>query len=147
MTTKCIAILDEFWRVAVKLKVKYVCEHCQIQGVRMEAAHVCGRRHRATRWGAYIGKSDTWDLCGHCLCHNCHQQYDEHGPREQKIVERTIGVMRKVLIQEMAHSLVAKNQDFDIIKNVLEGLIESYNQESTVSQKLQPIVTQSNETT
>lgn len=129
MKSKEIHILDDLWSMAVKFKVKFQCEHCKIRGIRMEAAHVVGRRHRATRWGSFIGGLETYDLCGHCLCHNCHQQYDEHGPREHAIVEVTIGVLRKALIQHQANTLVAKTQDFDVIKGILEGLINGYGDE------------------
>lgn len=118
MKKKEIAILDEMWAQFIKNKAKYVCEHCGIRGIRMEAAHVVGRRHRATRWGTII--SGSFDLCGHCLCHNCHQQYDEHGPKEEYIILKTIGVVRKALIQQAAHSLVAKNQFFEDIREILQ---------------------------
>lgn len=120
MKTSEINKLDEIWATIVKTKEDYICEHCKIQKTRMEAAHVVGRRHRATRWGCYLGVNG-YDLCGHCLCHNCHQQYDEHGPREASIVERTIGVMRKALIQQEAIKVVAKYQDYD---SVFKDLIE-----------------------
>ena len=58
-----------------------------------------GRRHRATRWGAVFQKSVDYlryDLCGHCLCHRCHQEYDEHGPMEQRIVDEVIGRIVRV---------------------------------------------------
>jgi len=111
MTRAEIKKLDEYWSEIVKWLKDYKCEHCGIYGTRVEAAHVVGRRHRATRWGyveqeeQYDGmRSDLerlakYDWCGHCLCHRCHQEYDEHGPMEQGIVERTIGVERKDRLQ------------------------------------------------
>lgn len=120
MTRREVHKLDELWSLVVKQKARYQCEHCHVLGVRMEAAHVVGRRHRATRWGTII--NEAYDLCGHCLCHSCHQHYDEHGPLEHSIIERTIGVMRKVLIQQVANTLVAKTQDYDLIKEVLDGI-------------------------
>ena len=126
MKKREVFILDTIWAQLVKAKAKYKCEHCKVVGVRMEAAHVCGRRHRATRWGCFIVGTASYDLCGHCLCHCCHQQYDEHGPREDGIVQRTIGVLRKALIQQEAVRLVAHDQDFNTIKEFLEGLYVSY---------------------
>lgn len=120
MTRREIHILDEIWSIKIKELAEYTCEHCRIRGMRMEAAHVVGRRHRATRWGCELGDNG-YDLCGHCLCHNCHQQFDEHGPLEESIINKTIGVMRKSLIQQVANSLVAKSQDFDEIKALLEA--------------------------
>ncbi len=128
MKKRQVFILDTIWAQLVKSRAGYKCEHCQVVGVRMEAAHVVGRRHRATRWGCNFDSSG-YDLCGHCLCHNCHQQYDEHGPREESIVQKTIGVLRKALIQQAAIKLVANEQDFETIKNFLEGLYGEYNLE------------------
>ncbi len=126
MKKRQVFILDTIWAQLVKGKAGYKCEHCGILGCRMEAAHVVGRRHRATRWGCYIGDLSDYDLCGHCLCHNCHQQYDEHGPREDSIVQKTIGVLRKAFIQREAIRLVANVQDFETIKLFLEGLYDKY---------------------
>ena len=121
--------LDELWSNLVKENAGHKCEHCGIQGVRMEAAHVVGRRHRATRWGYFrnsvecvgaITIKSNYDLCGHCFCHNCHQQYDEHGPLEGDIVTRTVGLARKEEIQKHGMSTVAKSQDYEQIKKVLE---------------------------
>ena len=109
--------LDELWAKTVKDKARWVCEFCGITGVRMEAAHVVGRSHRTTRWGILL--ADGYDLAGHCLCHNCHKQYDEHGPLEFMIVEKTIGTCRKVMLQKIANGSVAKYQDFEIIKEQL----------------------------
>jgi len=81
---KEIKELDSLWATTVKEKAKYKCEHCGRYDSRMEAAHVVGRRHRATRWGTFFGENG-YDLCGHCLCHLCHMQYDEHGPLEPLI--------------------------------------------------------------
>jgi hypothetical protein len=140
MTSKQIKILDELWAKLIKDKAKYICEHCGIRGMRMEAAHVCGRRHRGTRWGLKVPAgtvievpNDTpielfkpvlYDLCGHCLCHCCHQQYDEHGPLEKAIVEFTIGRARKERIQNAATHKVTKYQDFEEIQETLEKLRE-----------------------
>lgn len=156
MTRHEVNELDEIWARLVKDKAQWTCEHCGVRGVRMEAAHVVGRRHRATRWGCFncenneddntrairswpqwkqdvakqmfgteLGpekKKYFYDLGGHCLCHVCHQQYDEHGPREWAIVQKTIGPERKERLQQIAQSLVAKHQDFDQIKLILESL-------------------------
>ena len=84
----------------------------------MEVAHVVGRRHRGTRWGCLtLGK---YDLAGHCLCHVCHQNYDEHGPLENDIVENTIGAERKQRLQDIAVKKVAKNQVYEDILEILE---------------------------
>jgi hypothetical protein len=124
MKKKEIKTLDSLWALAVKETAKYRCEHCGRYDSRMEAAHVCGRRHRMTRWGALLpvglGSSPRYDLCGHCLCHVCHQQYDEHGPREPEIVERTVGFERLGKIQALAFMRVAKEQEFEEIKRILE---------------------------
>jgi hypothetical protein len=122
--------LDELWSKIVKDLAGWTCEYCEIRGVRMEAAHVAGRRYRGTRWGCYIahplpgrpGESisiDVYDLCGHCLCHNCHQQYDDHGPLEDKIVQKVIGVERKLRIQALALP-AAKGQVYEEIEKTLE---------------------------
>ena len=127
--------LDRQWATIVKDKAGWKCEFCEVEGVRMEAAHVAGRRYRATRWGSYrfdperIAKlrfavvDNTYDLCGHCLCHNCHQQYDDHGPLEPRIVEKTVGVDRKERIQQLASVPKAAYQDYDDIKEILEGFM------------------------
>ena len=118
MLKKDINKLDDIWALLVKDKAKWKCEHCGIRGMRMEAAHVAGRRHRATRWGCFF--DGVFDLCGHCLCHNCHQQYDEHGPLENSIIEHTVGLDRKIKIQARALEFVAKQQFFEDIKKILE---------------------------
>jgi hypothetical protein len=117
MNRKEIKQLDDLWSVVVKEKAKYKCEHCGRYDSRMEAAHVVGRRHRATRWGCYIGEK--YDLCGHCFCHTCHQEYDEHGPLEPEIII-TIGEVRKSILQNEATRKVTKWQDFEEIKGILE---------------------------
>lgn len=127
MKKREVFILDTIWAQLVKAKAGWKCEHCKVVGTRMEAAHVVGRRHRATRWGCHLGGAVDYDLCGHCLCHNCHQQYDEHGPREEAIVIGTIGVLRKAFIQREAIKLVANEQEFKTIKDFLEGLYDKYN--------------------
>lgn len=118
MLKKYINKLDELWATAVKVKKSFTCEHCGIRGIRMEAAHVVGRRYRSTRWGAVI--NGVFDICGHCLCHNCHQQYDEHGPLERAIVVRTIGQERLDRIQAFAVQRVAKDQCPEEIERLLE---------------------------
>jgi hypothetical protein len=119
--------LDEYWAEIVKWKARWKCEHCGIQGVRMEAAHVVGRRHRATRWGYWALNIQTgvevYEISGHCFCHGCHQNYDEHGPLEAKIVSLTIGRDRKENIQRYAKQTVAKYQDFDEIKATLQAFV------------------------
>lgn len=124
MTRREIDILDGLWAEAVKLGKK--CEHCGISGCRLEAAHVVGRRHRITRWGTFLAPEMRYDLCGHCFCHNCHQQYDEHGPLEEAIINDTIGRDRKLMIQTLAKQQVGKYQEFDYIKNLLERYKEGY---------------------
>ena len=110
--------LDLLWGSIVKATKGHRCEMCGISG-RMEAAHVVGRRHRATRWGSKLvgdGKPNAYDLCGHCLCHSCHQMYDEHGPLEGRIVAEVIGYERKAEIQYLAKNTIAKYQDYEEIK-------------------------------
>lgn len=113
-----IKSLDALWATLVKETAKYQCEHCGRYDSRMEAAHIVGRRHRATRWGATIG--DGYDFCGHCLCHTCHQQYDEHGPLEQDVIENTIGRERFEVIQALANHNVTKGQVFEFIEAELK---------------------------
>ena len=108
--------LDLLWGSIVKATKGYRCEMCRISG-RMEAAHVVGRRHRATRWGTH--RDQRYDLCGHCLCHSCHQMYDEHGPLETRIVDEVIGRERKEDIQFIAKNTIAKHQDYEEIKTIL----------------------------
>lgn len=121
MKRSLIKKLDNLWSLAVKEKAKWKCEHCGRYDSRMEAAHVVGRRHRATRWG-YAGNPtiEANDLCGHCLCHVCHQEYDEHGPIEKEIIERTIGGERLLNLQRIATEQVAKWQEYEEIKELLE---------------------------
>jgi|GEM_PF-3735030 len=119
MDRKLIKKLDSLWALTVKEKAKYKCEHCGKYDSRMEAAHVVGRRHRATRWGSWLG-TERYDLCGHCLCHVCHQQYDEHGPGEHFIVKETIGEERLEEIQFEAENKVAKWQEFEVIEAIIE---------------------------
>jgi hypothetical protein len=118
--------LDAIWSKTVKEIAKYRCEHCGRYDSRMEAAHVVGRRHRATRWGCWLSvmrhgqTKKKYDLCGHCLCHACHQEYDEHGPLENDIIEHTIGRERKEYLQNVGRDKVAKYQDYDEIKGWIE---------------------------
>ena len=117
--------LDALWALTVKEKAKYKCEHCGKYDSRMEAAHVVGRRHRATRWGFWNEEWEDiykkpYELCGHCLCHVCHQHYDEHGPLEQEIVDNTIGVERKERIQGIANHKVTKGQFYEEIERTLK---------------------------
>lgn len=121
MTRKEIKVLDALWSLVVKEKAKYKCEHCGRYDSRMEAAHVVGRRHRATRWGIWLKiPFPHWDIAGHCLCHLCHQQYDEHGPLEKEIVEKTIGTERKEILQREAVQKVTKGQVFEEIEKSLK---------------------------
>lgn len=119
--------LDSLWAFLIKECAEWTCEYCGIRGVRMEAAHVVGRRHRFTRWGCYVEPKcragtgiAVYDACGHCLCHNCHQQYDEHGPLEDKIVNKVIGAGRKESLQ-----LLANQKIFQTFEDVYASLIES----------------------
>ena len=92
------------------------CESCLETDVWLEAAHVKGRRHRGTRWGAVIdGK---YDSCGMCLCSNCHKQYDEHGKKHDFIKNVVIGEDRYYKIQKIAEK-VARSQDYDEINKLL----------------------------
>jgi len=121
LTRPEIKKLDKIWADTVKALANYRCEHCGLMGGRVEAAHVVGRRHRTTRWGLFDELGE-YDLCGHCLCHQCHQHYDEHGPLEQRIIETTVGLERKEALQFLARTSVAKDQDFENIKTILESL-------------------------
>jgi hypothetical protein len=114
---KLIKKLDALWALTVKEKAGWQCEHCGRYDSRMEAAHVVGRRHRATRWGfAGCDELPNGELCGHCLCHTCHQEYDEHGPMEHAILCRTIGFDRKIELQRIATQRVTRGQVFEEIE-------------------------------
>ena len=117
-----IKTLDKIWRDLVKDLAGWRCEHCKIVGIRMEAAHVIGRRHRGTRWGCLLPNQSEYDLAGHCFCHRCHQQYDEHGPMEPEIINVTVGVMRKAILQDIAKHKVTKYQDFNVIRQTLDNI-------------------------
>ena len=125
--------LDKMWADAVKKRAGYKCEYCQeegrvvihkplnnayslsdgvfgyLGGVWLNACHIVGRRYRATRWDLNNGV---------CLCYSCHKQYDEHGPKEGRIV-KMIGLKRKEELQRKAKQTVAKYQDFEEIKRSL----------------------------
>jgi len=131
--------LDLLWASVVKELQGYRCEYCGIRG-RMEAAHVVGRRHRRTRWGLSLETISEptarklrlvtdcvldYDLCGHCLCHRCHQEYDEHGPLEPKVIVKVIGSVRKPLLQRTAQQVVAKDQVYEEIERVLKEIREA----------------------
>lgn len=118
MKKKDIHKLDQMWSDIIKNRAGYACEHCGISGVRMEAAHVVGRRHRGTRWGCWVPWGAVYDFAGHCLCHSCHQHYDEHGPLELQITENTVGLERKAHLQQVAQA-VARDQDYEEIKGIL----------------------------
>jgi hypothetical protein len=106
------------WAKKVKEKSGLKCESCQEVGVWLNACHIVGRRHRATRWGTFIdGK---YDLCGFSGCFNCHKQYDEHGPQEYIIRVDVIGERRYQLIRQMAMQTVTKDQDYAQIKKWIE---------------------------
>ena len=131
MLRSLIKKLDNLWADVVKSNAGYRCEYCGIRG-RMEAAHVVGRRHRATRWGIWLNTTfdsngkmqQEYDLAGHCLCHRCHQQYDEHGPLEDKIIDKVIGCERKSLLQWHARGSVVKDQEYEVIKETLESMYD-----------------------
>jgi len=104
------------------IRSKGYCESCLENGesVRLEAAHICGRTYRTTRWGCIIdGK---YDSNGICLCTACHQQYDRHIAKEKFIREVVIGLKRydKLLTAKQA---IAKHQDFQEIKVWIESNI------------------------
>lgn len=112
--------LDKIWADKVKDLAGRKCEYCKRTEIRLEAAHVVGRRHRTTRWGREV--DGNYDLCGHCLCHTCHQNYDEHGPLESLIVRKVIGLERKRELQRLAKISIAKHQYYEEIKQRLEEL-------------------------
>lgn len=124
-----IKLLDDLWAKAVKLSQK--CEVCRKRGsvVRLNACHIIGRRHRATRWGAWFkdkkGKS-FYDLCGFCGCYMDHKEYDEHGPKEKYIREKIIGLERYERIRNKATQSITKYQDFFQIKSNLLDYIKKH---------------------
>jgi len=117
-----IKILDGIWSIKVKEVVGYKCEYCKRSSIRLNACHIVGRRHRGTRWGAWLKNAkgkDYYDLCGFCGCFDCHNHYDEHGPKEKLIREKVVGTERYEKIRQKALYEVAKNQDFEVIQNDL----------------------------
>jgi hypothetical protein len=103
--------LDILW--AGRIKEVGKCESCLESGW-LNACHIIGRRHRATRWGAWI--DGEYDLCGWCGCFGCHNDYDEHGPKEDFIRRIVIGEERYQKIREIAMNKITKNQDYETIK-------------------------------
>jgi len=76
-----------------------------------------------------------YDLCGHCLCHRCHQEYDEHGPLEPKVIQKVIGRVRKPLLQREARKSVAKEQEYEVIEGVLEDIRDTGDSDVPLSVK------------
>ena len=109
--------LDIQWSAKVKEVAGYKCEHCLIQGVRLESAHIIGRVHRTTRWGCWI--DDKYDFNGMCLCVDCHQHYDQHKAKHDPIRRNVIGEERyqKLCQQE---NVIAKHQEYEEIKEWLK---------------------------
>lgn len=119
VTKKEIKILDKLWSDKVKEPNRCACCHRSGKEWKMEAAHIVGRSYRATRWGVEIdGK---YDLNGLCLCHVCHRGFDEHMEVEKVIRERVIGLERYFKLTQ-TKKVLAKYQDFDIIKKNIMGL-------------------------
>lgn len=116
MKRKEIHKLDLKWSKMVREIGK--CECCleNNEHLRLSAAHIKGRRYRGTRWGAII--DDKYDSCGICLCHICHQQYDEHGSKHDFIKNVVIGEVRYYKIQQIAEK-AAKYQDYEEINMLL----------------------------
>lgn len=110
--------LDILWSKKVKEKAENKCESCLETNVWLNSCHIIGRRHRGTRWGAWIdGK---YDLCGFCGCYVCHRQYDEHGVKEDFIRRVVIGEERYERVRQVALQQVTKNQEYEAIKNWIE---------------------------
>jgi len=111
--------LDTLWSKRVKELAGYVCEHCLRNGYEIEpetgawlnSSHILGRRYRATRWLLRNGL---------CLCLNCHQNYDEHGPLEKDIINRCIGDERYQELVELAKHSVTKGQVYEEIEGELK---------------------------
>lgn len=117
MTTGEIKKLDTLWAKRVKERAGYKCEYCQEEGRKiagptgawLEAAHIVGRTYRTTRWLLENGM---------CLCSGCHRSYDEHRPDELKIRRIVVGEEKYEKLCTMKQ-VIAKNQDFDVIKKQL----------------------------
>jgi len=138
MTRKDIHKLDKYWADTVKSVAEWCCAYCHApaESKRLEAAHVVGRRHRFTRWGCEVdGK---YDLCGHALCHSCHQQYDEHGPQEQWIILNVIGTERKENLQFLATTNIARYQDYDEIRKRIQEVRDEFEAQSVGEVKQKP---------
>lgn len=114
--------LDILWSKKVKEKAGHKCESCLEEGVWLNSCHIIGRRHRGTRWGAWIEINGilVYDLCGFSGCFGCHNQYDEHGPKEDFIRRVVIGQERYEKIREKATQEIARNQDYETIKKWIE---------------------------
>lgn len=53
-------------------RAKGFCENCNATNVRLECAHIIGRRNSQVRTDL--------ENC-FCLCHNCHQWFTDHPPQ------------------------------------------------------------------
>lgn len=112
MTKREIKKLDLLWSKAIKIRDKFSCQYCfrTNEEVRVESAHIFGRINRSTRWDLENGV---------CLCHDCHRNYDEHLRLHDEIVEHAIGKESWNNLKNKK-AVIAKNQDFTLIKNYLE---------------------------
>lgn len=116
--------LDTLHSKKVREKAGWRCEFCGSVDINcggrvvLHCCHIVGRRHRSTRWGAWI--DGVYDLCAWSGCYPHHNQYDEHGWQEPDIIHEVIGEFRLERIQQVADQTIAKYQDFEQIKQWIE---------------------------
>lgn len=102
--------LDKLWSTAIRSR-DGACVACGKTNCRLEAAHIMGRRYRTLRWSLDNGIT---------LCKPCHQVYDEHLPGHDYIKDEIIGKSKYKWL-EMQKEVIAKNQDYDLIRKSLVG--------------------------
>ena len=79
--------VDRLWSKYIHLRDGEACRYCGRRDIRLEAAHIVGRRYHATRWLPETGL---------LLCNTCHEQFDhgtkiETNPFRRDVIEKTIG--------------------------------------------------------
>ena len=114
--------LDKIWSEQVKIIAKDFCEVCGLsrETSRLNSCHIIGRAYRATRWGAWLVNSKGkmyYDLCGFCGCFRDHMEYDSHGPKEELIRTKTIGVDRYNRIRAYADEHTINDLEFEEVKS------------------------------
>ncbi len=104
-----VGLLDDFCRSAVKIKAKFICEHCgeagiQVGGMRIiHWAHLEGRGKRETRWG-FTMKDGSYCYNAFALCGGCHMWFDnaENRGETQDWLECKLGRAKWMELKERA---------------------------------------------